>query len=118
MKLALASALALTAQVAHADPAEILGAEAMHRGGSWTVMVTLRHADTGWEDYADGFRLETPDGRVLATRSLGHPHVDEQPFTRSVSGVSVPDIVSRLRVRARTLTDGWGRDTLVLDLPR
>jgi len=47
--------------------------------------VTLSHADTGWEDYADGWRVELEDGTVLGTRVLGHPHVNEQPFTRSAS---------------------------------
>ena len=73
-----------------ADPAEIVRAEARASGNSYSFSVTLRHGDTGWEDYADGWRVELPDGTVLGTRVLYHPHVDEQPFTRSLSGVVVP----------------------------
>jgi hypothetical protein len=49
----------------------------------------LRHGDTGWDDYADGWRIETPAGEVLGTRVLHHPHVEEQPFTRSLGGVEI-----------------------------
>ena len=45
--------------------------------------VTVRHADEGWDHYADGWDVVGPDGKVLATRKLWHPHVGEQPFTRA-----------------------------------
>ena len=47
--------------------------------------VTVRHDDTGWEHYADKWEVLDIDQNVLATRILYHPHVDEQPFTRSLS---------------------------------
>lgn len=68
--------------------------------------VTLSHRDTGWDDYADGWRVELADGTVLGTRVLAHPHVNEQPFTRS-SQIDVPDGVSDVFVRASTNVDGW-----------
>ena len=53
---------------------------------SWTFNVTVQHPDTGWEDYADGWDVLTLDGTVLKrdaesqfTRTLLHPHVEEQP---------------------------------------
>ena len=36
----------------------------------------------------------TPDGKVLGYRKLHHPHENEQPFTRSLSGVEIPDEVA------------------------
>ena len=96
---------------ATADPARIEGAKAKPGNDGWTVSVTLRHADTGWEDYADGWRVEPPDGTVLATRVLAHPHVTEQPFTRSKTGIAVPEGTDRLIIRARTKTEGWGDST-------
>ena len=33
--------------------------------GSWTAHVTLEHGDTGWEHYADAWRVLGPDGTVL-----------------------------------------------------
>jgi hypothetical protein len=38
-------------------------------GGTWTFHVTVRHPDTGWEDYADGWDVVAPDGTVLKPSS-------------------------------------------------
>lgn len=92
-------------------------------GGSWTFHVTVRHPDTGWEDYADGWDVLLPGGEVAKpdpesdfTRTLLHPHVDEQPFTRSQSGIEIPEGVDEVRVRAHDLVDGWGGQEVVVDL--
>ena len=103
---------------ASADPARIEAVEAHERADGWVISVTLLHADTGWEDYADGWRVELPDGTVLAQRVLEHPHVTEQPFTRSKTGIAIPEGVETVHVRARTVTDGWDSRSVVLDLPR
>jgi len=102
-----ALAAALAAGPAFADPATVERIGAEEQGGTWRFSVTLRHGDTGWEDYADGWRVELEDGTVLDTRELLHPHVDEQPFTRSLLGVVVPDDVSEVFIRARTSVEGW-----------
>lgn len=92
-------------------------------GGTWTFHVTVEHPDTGWEDYADGWDVVTPDGQVLKadpedpfTRLLLHPHVDEQPFTRSQSGLTIPPGVDEVTVRAHDLVDGYGGDEVTVDL--
>lgn len=84
----------------------------------WRVDVTLRHSDTGWDDYADGWRVLAPDGEVLGFRELLHPHVNEQPFTRSLSGVDIPGDLSVVLIEARTNTDGWSGETVEIDVPR
>lgn len=91
--------------------------------GSWTFHVTVRHPDIGWEDYADGWDVLTPDSAVLKpdpdspfTRLLLHPHVDEQPFTRSQSGIAIPPGVNQVRVRAHDLVDGYGGREVEVDL--
>ncbi|MFN2228049.1 MAG: hypothetical protein ACK2UY_17130 [Anaerolineae bacterium] len=105
----------------NADVVSVRAVEAAN--GTWTFHVTVRHPDTGWEDYADGWDVVTPDGRVLKpdpdsafTRTLLHPHVDEQPFTRSQGGITIPQGVSQVRVRAHDLVDGWGGQEVVVDL--
>ncbi|TVO58927.1 hypothetical protein [Denitromonas halophila] len=70
--------------------------------------VTVRHADTGWDHYADAWEVRGPDGAVLGRRVLLHPHENEQPFTRSLGGVKIPAGVSRVRVLAHDLVHGWG----------
>ncbi|MBU2942450.1 hypothetical protein Q4525_15670 [Shimia thalassica] len=84
--------------------------------GVWRFNVTLAHPDTGWDHYADGWRVETEDGSVLGTRELLHPHVDEQPFTRSLSGVSIPTGISTVFVRAKCSVDGWADTTVPVSL--
>ncbi len=74
----------------------------------WRFDVTLRHADTGWDDYADGWRVEDADGNQLGYRELFHPHVNEQPFTRSLSGVAIPGQETLVFIRARGSVEGWG----------
>lgn len=71
--------------------------------------VTLKHADTGWDHYADQWQVVSADGgQVYGTRTLHHPHVNEQPFTRSLSGVSIPDHVRTVQIRARDSVHGVG----------
>ena len=91
-----------------ADDAVIEAVEARHSGGSWNFSVTLSHGDTGWDDYADGWRVVLADGTELGYRKLLHPHVNEQPFTRSLGGVDIPDGVAEVFVEASTNVDGWG----------
>ena len=79
--------------------------------------VTLTHPDTGWDHYADGWRVETEDGTILGTRELLHPHENEQPFTRSLGNVSIPDGTQRVLIRARCNQDGWSDAAYVLALP-
>ena len=78
--------------------------------GTWTFSVTINHPDTSWEDYADGWDVVLADGTVLLqdadsefTRLLLHPHVDEQPFTRSQNGIIIPKSERYVTVRAHDL---------------
>ncbi len=95
--------------LAHADDAVIEAAEARASGPGWSFSVTLSHGDTGWDDYADGWRVVAEDGSELGMRVLHHPHVDEQPFTRSLGGVSIPESMEKVFIEARTNADGWGK---------
>ena len=87
------------------------------KGGTWTFAVTVRHDDQGWEHYADRWEVLGPKGKVLGTRILLHPHVGEQPFTRSLSGVEVPEDVTKVLIRARDSVHGFGGKEILLDLP-
>ena len=114
--IALPAALA-AAFPAAADPAEIVAAEARPGAGGWTFSVTLRHGDTGWDDYADGWRVIGPDGTVLGTRELLHPHETEQPFTRSLSGVAIPEGLAEVEIESSTNVTGWSGARMHLALP-
>jgi hypothetical protein len=112
------------ARSANAGNADVLRVRAVKvADGSWTFHVTVEHQDTGWDDYANGWDVVIPDGVVLKpvpespfTRLLLHPHENEQPFTRSQSGIQLPDGVTQLRVRAHDLVDGFGGREVLVDL--
>ena len=96
-------ALLLLPLPAFADAPEIVTAKA----DGQTIHVTLTHPDTGWDHYADGWDVVTQDGAALGLRVLAHPHVNEQPFTRSLRlDMALPD--APLFIRARCSVDGWG----------
>lgn len=83
-----------------------------------SVQATLRHADEGWDHYADRFEVLAPDGEVLATRVLRHPHVDEQPFTRGLRAVRIPAGLTSIRIRAHDSVHGYGADEFEIRLER
>ena len=100
-----------------AGEADVIGVEAWRAAdGEYRVAVTMRHADSGWEHYADRWEVLTADGELLATRVLAHPHETEQPFTRSLSGVRIPASVTEVRIRARDSLHGFGGAELRLPL--
>jgi hypothetical protein len=115
-RAALCAAL-LVASAASAGPADVVAARAEQAAdGTWRFVVSVRHADEGWDHFADRWEVLAPDGAVLATRELRHPHVDEQPFTRDLAGVRVPPGVTRVRIRARDSRHGLGGRELDVEL--
>jgi len=95
----------------------------LERDGTWSFHVTVLHPDIGWDDYADGWDVVTLDGTILTvkpedtfTRLLLHPHENEQPFTRSQSGITIPEGVTQVVIRAHDLIAGFGGQEIIVDL--
>ncbi len=117
-RLILAALLCLPPAAALAGEADVIDVKARKSGaGSWSFNVTVRHADEGWDHYADAWDVLAPDGTVLGTRTLLHPHETEQPFTRSLSGVRVPAGVTEVRIRARDSVHEYGGKEFTVKLP-
>ena len=109
--------LAMLASPGFAGEYSVTAVEVRAEGtGTYNFSVTLRHADTGWDHYANRWEVLSMDGKVLATRTLFHPHVDEQPFTRSLGGVSVPAEAPTVRIRSHDSVHEYGGPELVVDL--
>jgi hypothetical protein len=94
---------------ANANEVQIVKVKAENQRSSWVFHVTLKHGDTGWDHYADAWRVVTEDGKELGTRTLYHPHVDEQPFTRSLGDVKISADVSVVYVEAHDKVHGWSK---------
>lgn len=100
-------AITLLAGPALADAPVIKNVSMKKSGETWSFNVTLEHGDTGWDDYADGWRVLDSNGKELGVRVLAHPHVNEQPFTRSLSGVRIPADVTEVGIQASDSIGGW-----------
>ena len=115
-KLSLLIAALLLATPALANEPQVVNATATQSADGWRFDVAILHADTGWEHYADGWGVYTPEGKELGYRVLVHPHVNEQPFTRSLGGVEIPAGITQVIIRPHDLVHGDGPD-YTLDLP-
>ena len=106
------------AQSAMAGEPEVVSAVIERTGrDTYIIHASIRHADTGWDHYADRWDVLAPDGTVLSTRTLLHPHVDEQPFTRSQPEIVIPKEIGQVIVRAHDSMHGYGAKTVTLDVP-
>jgi hypothetical protein len=99
-----------------AGAVDILQVELLRQQTAWSISVTLQHADTGWQEYADAWRVVAEDGTILGTRVLYHPHEDEQPFTRSLAPLHIPASTTVLYVEAHCNVHGWSPQRLRVDL--
>lgn len=85
--------------------------------GVWRFRVTVEHNDEGWDHYANLWQVVHPETlEVYGERELAHPHDNEQPFTRSQSGIRIPEERSTVLVRARCDQHGWGGQEVLVDL--
>lgn len=113
--VALVTAL-LCASHVWAGDVEIVDATAVQKGKTWTFAVTLKHADSGWDHYADAWRVVSAKGELLGTRTLLHPHENEQPFTRSLSRVVIPDATAAVYIEAHDKLHGWAGERFEIRL--
>lgn len=83
---------------------------------SWCFAVQVRHHDESWEHYANVWQVIDLKGNVLGERALAHPHDNEQPFTRSLCNIKIPENISKVIVRAKCNQHGFGGKEIVVDL--
>ena len=107
--------LVLSATV-FANEVEIVKVELEPSANRWTFHVTLSHKDTGWDHFADGWRIVDSKGNELGYRKLWHPHVEEQPFTRTLANVLVPEGTNIVFIEAHDKVHGWAKKKVKIDL--
>jgi len=123
IRLAMAAPVLFTLGVATAittragEPSVLDATAVANPNGTYSISATIAHGDEGWKHYADAFEVLDGRGSILATRVLYHPHVDEQPFTRSIADVKVPVGLTQVTIRARDSVHGYGKRQFKLKLP-
>lgn len=107
----------LTPGFSQAGEVDVVGAKASQSSnGTWRFDISLKHADEGWDHYANRWEVVAPDGTVLATRVLAHPHVEEQPFTRSLGNVKIDKSVKQVTIRGNDSVHELGGVEMVVTL--
>ena len=113
-----ATASAPAESVADQDFPDVLAAELTGNGNGFTISVTISSPYDTPERYADGWRVLTQDGAVLAEHTLGHDHASEQPFTRTSASFTIPADVTAVVVEGRDQANGYGGETVTVSVPR
>jgi hypothetical protein len=114
------SALLLSlSHISKANDISILAAAIIHQShGEYLVNVKLEHHDTGWQHYADEWRLVDDKGNILGSRVLQHPHINEQPFTRALSNIKLGSGLETIYIEAHDKVHGWTKNRLMIDLSK
>lgn len=84
---------------------------------TYNFTVTVLHQDAGWKHYANKWDVIDENETVLGTRILHHPHVNEQPFSRSLYGVEIPLHVKTVTIRAHDSVHKYGGKVIEIKLP-
>ena len=83
----------------------------------YRIDTTLRHSDTGWKHYANAWQVFDQSGKLLGERVLHHPHVNEQPFTRSAT-IIIPADVKKVTIRAKDSLHGLNKNGMTVYVPK
>ncbi len=99
----------------YANNAKVLKVKALCQNSDiCSFFVTIKHNDTGWKHYVNKYEILNMKKEIIATRVLHHPHVKEQPFTRSISNVKIPKNLKNVIIRAHDIVHGYeGNEVLV-----
>ncbi len=106
-----------TGSTADADFPDVIAVELRGDGDTYSLDVTMSSEYDTPERYADGWRVLDPEGNELGAWELTHDHAGEQPFTRSQSGLEIPDGVETITVEGHDLENGYGGATVEVDVP-
>ena len=113
------SDLNLTIVTTAAGEVNVINVTALqHENGTWTISATLQHNDASWSHYANRWDVVDSDGNLFGSRELLHPHVEEQPFTRSLSAIKIPENLDEVMILANDSKHGTGGKTFILKLLR
>ena len=84
---------------------------------TYNFSVTILHNDTGWKHYVNKWDILDSDNKLLGTRVLYHPHVDEQPFTRSKNNVFINNTHKNVFIRVHDTVHQYSSKKFLIKLP-
>jgi len=100
-----------------ADQADVIDVKvSQHEDKSWRFDVTVQHDDEGWHHYVTEWLVVSEERKILAKRTIYHPHVREKPFTRSLKWVNIPEKNKRVTIVARDSVHGIKGESMTVDL--
>lgn len=97
---------------------DVVDVTAERTGETFSFDVTMSSPYDTPERYADGWRIVGPGGTVYGEHTLAHDHANEQPFTRTQSGVEIPDGVDEVTVEGHDTEHGYGGGRMTVPVPR
>ena len=116
-KTLLTGLILILSSTSWAGEADVVGGAITALGdGRFRVDATVRHDDTGWDHYANRWDVLAPDGTILGSRVLAHPHENEQPFTRSLT-LEIPADVTEITLQANDSVHELGGEAFTLSVP-
>ena len=102
---------------AYANQAEVVDVKIKSVGSDqFRIDTTIKHADTGWDHYANAWVVFDEQGNKIGERILHHPHVNEQPFTRSLT-LAIPTAVKTITIRAQDSVHGLNEKGVQVAVP-
>ncbi|MCU7833384.1 MAG: hypothetical protein KZQ56_12545 [gamma proteobacterium symbiont of Lucinoma myriamae] len=109
--------LLIYSSITLADQVKVVDVDITPQGAQrYLFHVTLLHDDKGWEHYANRWEILDTEGNILATRTLHHPHVNEQPFTRSLS-TTLPSNIKTVIIRGNDCVHQYEGNNMEVSLP-
>lgn len=101
-----------------AEPVEVVDVAFKQVGKSWEVRVRLHHEDEGWDHYADGWRILSESGEVLANGALREPNLGPASYMITLPTVMLPSFHRVVIVEAHESRLGWSPHRVRVDLAK
>ena len=112
-----ACSLVLFVSPSYANQVEIVEVKIKTIGvNHYRIDTTIKHADTGWDHYANAWLVFDESGNKIGERVLHHPHVKEQPFTRSLR-LSIATGVKTITIKAQDSVHGLNENGVQIAVP-
>jgi len=101
----------------YANQAEVIEVKIKSVGvNQYRIDTTIKHADTGWDHYANAWLVFDEMGNKIGERILHHPHVNEQPFTRGLT-LSIATGVKTIIIKAQDSVHGLNEKGVQIKVP-